>query len=484
MGAVSSSLASCLAAGNADNSAPRALGEAAAGDGLDGDAPTRTRLEHAATVTRLEHAATVIAAYVRRHLEHRLAGKALVGKSVRIAASAESTASVRRYDGCTGTVTRYDISTDCCHVDVGATASSPTLEDLEKRVAELTAMMQTHDIASPKMQLRAQQLLGGLTVPMQLLETVVIPRANVVVIGVVSLAGSRFERSFDGAADGAAVAVDPISEREQLMLLEEIAAELRSEGEFLLGGVRHPDLGPPSGSGVSAPPGPPGDTSSASGSGMPPPPESSSAGSVTGGKRRLASGNNTAVRHWGDLVRTDPMQAAAEIAGLVSVSTAGIGVAASVDDAAMLELFTKKTTATLEYAVGFKPQPALPAAFANKLDGYSVKWLEGGQAKLVGPAVDIFALGRVIYNMLKCFAPAPAASVSFAAVVSRVRPASCWAYEALYCTPPVSYLWPAPFREIVLRCLAADPKNRPSSRELTEQLSKLAPQYVAAPHLL
>ena len=50
-----------------------------------------------------------------------MAGKALVGKSVRIAASAESAASVRRYDGCTGTVTRYDISTDSCHIDVGAT---------------------------------------------------------------------------------------------------------------------------------------------------------------------------------------------------------------------------------------------------------------------------------------------------------------------------------------------------------------------------
>ena len=116
------------------------------------------------------------------------------------------------------------------------------------------------------------------------------------------------------------------------------------------------------------------------------------------------------------------------------------------------------------------------------VNGYRAPEVQRRQS--YGPAVDIFALGRVIYNMLKCFAPAPAASVSFAAVVSRVRPASCWAYEALYCTPPVSYLWPAPFREIVLRCLAADPKNRPSSRELTEQLSKLAPQYVAAPHLL
>ena len=154
-------------------------------------------------------------------------------------------------------------------MDIGATTSSATLEDLEARVVQL--------------QLRAQQLLGGLTVPMQLLEIAVIPRVNVVVIGVVSLAGSRFERSSDGAADGAAVAVDPLAEREQLVLLEEITAALRSEGAFHLGGALDPDLGPPSGSGVSAPPAPPRrHTSSASGSGMPPPPsESSSAPSVT-----------------------------------------------------------------------------------------------------------------------------------------------------------------------------------------------------------
>ena len=192
-----------------------------------------------------------------------MAGKALVGKSVRIAASAESAASVRRYDGCTGMVTRYTTVTDSCHVDVGAITSSSTLEDLEGRVAQLQAMMKTHDTTSPEMQLRAQQLLSDLTVPMTLLEPVVIPRVNVVAIGVVSLATSRIERASDGAADGAAddaaVAVDPLAARDQLVLLEEIAAALRSEGEFLLGSSPHRDLGPPSGSGVSAPPGAPGD---------------------------------------------------------------------------------------------------------------------------------------------------------------------------------------------------------------------------------
>ena len=54
--------------------------------------------------------------------------------------------------------------------------------------------MTTHDIASPEMQLRAQQLLSGLVVPLRVLDVAVIPRANLVVIGVVSLADSRFER--------------------------------------------------------------------------------------------------------------------------------------------------------------------------------------------------------------------------------------------------------------------------------------------------
>ena len=322
------------------------------------------------------------------------AGKALVGKSVRIAPSAESAASVRRYDGCTGMVTRYDMSTDCCDVDVGTTTSSSTLEDLEGRVAELTAAMETVDITSREMQLLAQELLGGLTVAVQLLEIAVIPQANVVLLGVVSLEGSRFKDS----SDGAAVAVDPLSEREQLMLLEEVAARLRSEGEFQLGRVQ--DVGPPTGSGVSAPAGPPGDTPSASGSSMPPPPsessmasgssmppppsESSSAASYTGGKRKLASGNVTAPRPWGELVRIDHEQAAAEITRLVSASMAGIGIAPSIDDAAMLELFKKKTTETFHYAVGFKPRPAFPADFAERLDHKYLGWLERGHAKLVG----------------------------------------------------------------------------------------------------
>lgn len=165
MGAVSSALAACLAA-----------------DGTD--APTRTRQERAATV--------ITAAYVRRHnklLEGRRVGEALVGKSVSIVASADSAASVADFDGCTGMVTHYDCLHECCHVDIVATDSSVTLEHLEGRVAEVLASMQAHDTDSPEMQRRARQLLGDLTVPMRLLQAV-IPRANVVVTGVVSLAES------------------------------------------------------------------------------------------------------------------------------------------------------------------------------------------------------------------------------------------------------------------------------------------------------
>ena len=76
MGALWSSLAACLDAGDADANGSRALG-ATAGDGPD-----------ASERTRQEHAATVIASFTK----NRMGGKALVGKSVRIAASAESAA--------------------------------------------------------------------------------------------------------------------------------------------------------------------------------------------------------------------------------------------------------------------------------------------------------------------------------------------------------------------------------------------------------
>ena len=90
-----------------------------------------------------------------------------------------------------------------------------------------------------------------------------------------------------------------------------------------------------------------------------------------------------------------------------------------------------------------------------------------------GAAVDVFALGRAMYNMLSRVARPPSSWISLAAIVGRVHPSSYWAYEKLYCTPPVSSEWPALLRELSLRCLAADPALRPTSSELISQLSHL-----------
>ena len=90
-----------------------------------------------------------------------------------------------------------------------------------------------------------------------------------------------------------------------------------------------------------------------------------------------------------------------------------------------------------------------------------------------GAAVDVFALGRVMYNMLRRIARPPSNWISLPAIIGKVHPSSYWAYEKLYCTPPVSSEWPAALRDLTLRCLAADPTHRPTSSELMSQLSHL-----------
>ena len=98
-------------------------------------------------------------------------------------------------------------------------------------------------------------------------------------------------------------------------------------------------------------------------------------------KRRLVSEDGSSGGAWGELVRADRKQAAAEIARLTSKSTAGIGVAASPDDPAMLTLFADKMEATLDYAVGYTPRASLSSA-ADRVDSQARLWLEGGHVKL------------------------------------------------------------------------------------------------------
>ena len=125
---------------------------------------------------------------------------------------------------------------------------------------------------------------------------------------------------------------------------------------------------------------------------------------------------------------------------------------------------------------GKSPISLLPYVEPFGVRGYRAPEVQRRQS--YGPAVDVFALGRVMYNMLRRFARAPTEPLTMAALVGWVHPGSAWAYEALYCTPPISFRWPVALREIMLRCLAADPSRRPSCAELTARLARLVPDYV------
>ena len=315
------------------------------------------------------------------------AGKSSVGRSVRIASGTHtSDPSLRRFDGVTGIVAEYDVGTDTCTVDVGAMASTANLDDLEARLAQLQVLQETHGANSTEVRMRAQQLLNGIHVPMQLMEPVKIPFTNMIDIGIVSLDNARNE-----SADGDATPRrDPIQERDHLQVLEEVSARLRSEGEFLLGSSSNheQEVPPPSGSsGPSFPAGPPGDGSSAGGSSMqppslPPPSEASSSASTgrPGKRPHVSSGSSRSVE-WGELLRADRANTAAEINRQVSMSDAGIGVAASPDDPDVLALHAEKMEALLDYAVDFQRQPAR-AASADSVDKQARLWLENGTCAL------------------------------------------------------------------------------------------------------
>ena len=315
------------------------------------------------------------------------AGKSLVGRSVRIVSNTHtSDPSVRHLDGMTGVTTEYDVATDTCTVDMGAMASTATLDDLDARLAQLQAIQDIHGADSAEMQVAAQQLLSGIHVPMQLMEPVKIPFANITDIGTVSLSDTKNE-----SADGDAThPEEPIQERDRLQLQEEVAGRLRAEGEFLHGSsANHAhEVPPPSGSSApSLPPAPPGEGSSAGGSSMQPPslpsPSEANSSASTGrpGKRPHVSSPPTQPVQWGELVRADRAQCAAEINGLVSMSDADIGVAASPDDPDVLALHAKKMEALLDYAVDFQVLPA-NAPTADRVDAQARIWVKNGSCAL------------------------------------------------------------------------------------------------------
>jgi hypothetical protein len=123
---------------------------------------------------------------------------------------------------------------------------------------------------------------------------------------------------------------------------------------------------------------------------------SSSASTGRPDKRKHVSSGSSRPVEWGELVRTDRVQSAAEINVHVSISDANIGVAASPDDPDMLALHAEKMERLLDYAVDFEPRPASKTT-ADRVDSQARLWLQnrlcalaeaGAYAALRGPQLS------------------------------------------------------------------------------------------------
>ena len=102
-----------------------------------------------------------------------------------------------------------------------------------------------------------------------------------------------------------------------------------------------------------------------------------------------------------------------------------------------------------------------------------------------GDAVDIFAFGRVLFNMLSIAQPPPRnlsrrawkawlidLIAENACGVCTKRSSQLWAYDTLFCEPLVSQLWPKTLQTLVVQCVACEPSERPSARAVVEQLEQ------------
>lgn len=96
-----------------------------------------------------------------------------------------------------------------------------------------------------------------------------------------------------------------------------------------------------------------------------------------------------------------------------------------------------------------------------------------------GLPVDIFAFGKVLYNLLGSIFRPPRARITLHLLCARVLLATCppgprsgWAYETLFCTPRMSKHLPVVLRQLVLNCLGKDPAGRPSAQSLFRTLTE------------
>ena len=92
-------------------------------------------------------------------------------------------------------------------------------------------------------------------------------------------------------------------------------------------------------------------------------------------------------------------------------------------------------------------------------------------------AVDCFAFGRVVYNMLSAVEPPPKRKSSLLGLRAYLwdqwldaglcgsNQTRCWAYDTLFCEPPVHPSWPFVLSTMIRRCTMSSPSMRPSAAQ-------------------
>ena len=131
-------------------------------------------------------------------------------------------------------------------------------------------------------------------------------------------------------------------------------------------------------------------------------------------------------------------------------------------------------------------------AFRFGVKGYRAP--EVNRNKRYGDAVDVFAFGRVLYNML-CAVEPPKKDVRNRALKARMvdavsevlpscllsRRTACWAYDVLFCEPPFGSSWPRDLVELTQGCIHSDPARRPAAKEIARQLDEAAASAPPSP---
>ena len=94
-----------------------------------------------------------------------------------------------------------------------------------------------------------------------------------------------------------------------------------------------------------------------------------------------------------------------------------------------------------------------------------------------GLSVDVFAFGRVFYNLMSAIHQPLRASITPSRVWAQLLLATCprgpragWSYERIFCEPPASSRWPVALSRLAISCLSRDPSARPSAKAVSRIL--------------